>query len=510
MAQRVRHFVFLSPLALLLIGLVLSLINTERFFSRAQAVVDWLLQHFDWLFSWSTFLFVLLVAAVYFSPLGKQRIGGEDAQPILSRWRWFAITLCTTIATGILFWGTAEPIYHLSSPPVGSGDDPAAFAMSTLFMHWTITPYAIYTVAGLSFALAYYTHKQPFSLSSMLYPLVGERAHGWPGQVVDAICLFALVAGMAASLGAGILTLDGGLSGSLETSPDSPNAKYADSTFQGFRYALIGLAIVAAFLISAASGLQRGIRILSTYNALGFIALAIFVLCFGPTRELFALAGKGLVDFITHFLPRSTNIGNPLPTDWQHSWTVFYWANWFAWAPISALFLGRLSVGYRVREYIQINLLWPSLFGALWMIIFGGSSIHLDLETAGAFQAGLTENGPESLIYQLFGELPATELVSGFFLLVVFLSYVTAADSNISAMGGLSVQGISPEQPEAPLYIRLIWGLVIGLVSWVMITFAGIDGIKLISTIGGFPAMLLIILVGLGLLRLLLQKFGRT
>ena len=506
MAQRLRHFVFLSPLALLLIGLVLSLVSTERFFEDAQAVVNWLLLHFDWLFSWSTFLFVLLVAAVYFSPLGKQKIGGEEAKPILSRWRWFAITLCTTIATGILFWGTAEPIFHLSSPPTGSGDDPAAFAMSTLFMHWTITPYAIYTVAGLSFALAYYTYKQPFSLSSMLYPLVGERAHGWPGQLIDAVCLFALVAGMAASLGTGILAIDGGLSGFLETSPENAGAIPPETTFPGFRYAMIGLAIVAAFLLSAASGLQRGIRILSNFNALGFIALAFFVLCFGPTRHLFALAGKGVVDFVVHFLPRSSNIGNPIPSDWQHSWTIFYWANWFAWAPISALFLGRLSVGYRVREYIQTNLLWPSLFGALWMVIFGGSSIALDAETGGAFQAGLIENGPESVVYQLFGELPATKLFSGLLLVLLFLSYVTAADSNISAMGGLSVQGISPEQPEAPLYIRLIWGLVIGLVSWVMITFAGVDGVKLISTIGGFPAMLLIILVGLGLLRLLVRK----
>ncbi len=493
--HRLRHAVFLSPLLLLLVGLLLSLTVTEPFFTGARATVDWFVDRFDWLFSWSTFLFVVLVLVVYCSPLGRTRIGGPTATPILKRWRWFAITLCTTIATGILFWGTAEPMYYLTDPPVGSGDDPAVFAMSTLFFHWTVTPYAIYTVAGLSFALAYYNHRQPFTLATMLHPLLGLRAHGRLGQAVDSVCLFALVAGMSASLGAGILTLAGGLGRFLpELSSD------------GLLYALIGGAIVLAFLLSAASGLQRGIRVLSNLNVIGFILLAVFVASFGPLRQMLGLAAGGLVDYAVNFIPRSTVIGTDLPADWRHSWTIFNWANWFAWAPISALFLGRLAVGYTVREFIQTNLFFPSLFGGIWMVIFGGAGITYDGLLGGIFQESLAQAGPESLIYLIFEQLPFTTLVAGFFLLLVFLSYVTAADSNISAMSALSVEGITPESPEAPLYIRLVWGTVIGLVSWVMITFAGIDGIKLISTIGGFPAMLLITAVGAGLVRTLLTK----
>ena len=332
----------------------------------------------------------------------------------------------------------------------------------------------------------------------MLYPLFGDKAHGWVGQLTDAICLFALVAGMAASLGAGILTLTGGLElfTNLQEGP--------------LLYGLICIAIVAAFLVSAATGLQKGIRTLSNINALGFIALAIFVLTFGPTRDMLQIAGTGLVDYFSHFLSRSTNINNPIPREWQHGWTAFYWANWFAWAPITALFLGRLGVGYTVRQFVQTNLIFPSIFGGLWMIIFSGASISFDGQLAGAFQKLLGESGPESIIYQLFEQLPAAGFISAFFLTIVFLSYVTAADSNISAMSALSVKGISPERPEAPLYIRLIWGLVIGLVAWVMITYAGIDGIKLISTLGGFPAMLLITLVGIGLLRMLIFNMNES
>ena len=159
-------------------------------------------------FSISTFLFLLICIWTYFSKLGSIRIGGSEAKPILNRWRWFSITLTTTIAIGILFWATAEPLYHLYAPPSGMAEpeskDAARFAMSTMFLHWTFTPYGIYTLAGLVFALVYYNLRQPFSLGSMLYPLTGKTLSPKVSDWVDAVCLYSLVAGMAASLGAGI------------------------------------------------------------------------------------------------------------------------------------------------------------------------------------------------------------------------------------------------------------------------------------------------------------------
>lgn len=492
-----RKTVLLPPLALLIAGLVASILNEQSFLKLLQAVVDQLIGRLDWLFNWSTFLLLIVVIAAYVSPLGNRRIGGPTAQPLLSKSRWFAITLCTTIATGILFWGTAEPIFHLRDYPLPGSPDPA-FAMSMLFYHWTIIPYAIYTVAGLSFALAYYNHDRSFSLSSMLFSLREKEIPDWLGGLVDSVCLFSLVAGMAASLGAGIITLSGGL--------ENINLKLPANT----AYAWICLAIVITFVLSAASGLQRGIRWLSGFNFLGFVLIAIIVLFFSPVSELLGLATAGFTDFTTHFLSRSTNIGDPVATDWKHDWNIFNWANWYAWAPITALFLGRLAVGYTVREFIRVNWLFPSLFGAGWMIIFGGSAILTDVRTGGSMQLNLTENGPESLIYELLNALPASGYLTVLLLILVFLSYVTAADSNISAMSGLSVRGIDQHNPEAPIWVKIIWGLVIGTVSWTMISFAGVDGIRLTSIIGGVPAMFLIIFVGIGLTRWVILSWQST
>ena len=491
--------VFFPPLVFLVLTVVFSLLNPDGFLSWVGAANVWVLDNFGWLFSWSTLMFLVILLVVYFSPIAKVRIGGKNAQPILTKWRWFAITLCTTIATGILCWGPAEPLYHLNTPPAGLGIEIASaeaeqFAVSTMFMHWTLTPYGIYTLAGLLFALSYYNLKQPFSLGSLLYPAVGDRAHGYLGTITDIICLYGLVAGMAASLGTGILTLMGGMESVLGLKPSN------------FLLALIALGVVITFIISAASGLMKGIRILSDFNIKAFMGLAIFILITGPTLYMFQVGGKGLIDFVINFFPRSVNIGSNLDQSWLNSWTIFYWANWLAWTPITALFLGRLSVGYTVRDYIHYNLIFPSIFSGFWMVIFGGTSMYKDLNGDGFLYQILSTEGEQNVIFTILGDLPLGAILSVAFLFIVFVSYVTAADSNTSAMSGISTKGISPENPEAPLLIKVIWGSLIGIIAWVMITSAGVDGIRMISVLGGFPALFLVIAVAFGLVRLIGQK----
>lgn len=484
--KKIHYGVLLPPLVPLAVCAVASVHDPAGLVDRAQSWSNWILTHFDWLFNWSIFACLLLVVAIYFSPLGRVKIGGANAKPVLSRWRWFAITVCTTIATGILFWGTAEPLAHLdNTPPAGAGN-PAVFAVSTLFLHWTLTPYGMYTLVGLLFALAFYNRRQPFALSALLEPVFGAGIHRHGGATIDAICLFALVAGMAGSLGGGVLSLSSGLGWG-----QSPLILAGITTL-----------IVLAFSVSAATGLQRGIRLLSSVNLAGFLLLAAFVFLLGPTLEAVALSGRGAVDYATNFVPRNLGLDPGIPDKWNHGWTCFYWANWYAWAPITGLFLGRLGVGYTVREFIRTNLLYTSLFGAFWMICFGAMAIVMD---DGSLSAAYANGGEEEVLYALLDLLPGSGIMATFTLLLLFLSYVTAADSNISALSGLCVSGVTPEEPESPLWIKMLWGTIIGFMAWLLVTEAGVRGIKLISTLGGFPAMLLLIVAMFGGVRMLFR-----
>ncbi|MEZ5017144.1 MAG: BCCT family transporter [Flavipsychrobacter sp.] len=496
--KRLNHAVFWPPFVLLLVALVYSLINKEAFLKIVTATNNWILDHFDNAFNYTSFTMVLLCIAVYFSPIGKIKIGGANAKPILNRYRWFSIILCTTIAVGILFWGSAEPIYHINTPPrslnLNTDADKIGFSMSTVFMHWSFTPYAIYTIPALLFALGYYNKKHEFSLSSMLFPITKKTDHKWWGISLNNICLFALVAGMAASLGAGIMSLSGGI------------ATITNTESSAWLTAIIAIVIVASFTLSAATGLLKGIRILSSVNVAIFIALCILVATLGPTRELFGYMLSGLKEYLINFIPHSLSIGSFSDKEWTHSWTTFYWANWMAWAPITALFLGRISYGYTVRQFVLFNWFIPSLFGIFWMSIFSGTSIYYQLQGGLDLATTLSSSGPESIIYKVLSVFPLSKILVIIFLISMFISYVTAADSNTEAMSGISTEGLSPDSPNPPNYIKYLWGIVVGAVAWVMITFSGIDGVKMLSNLGGLPALFLLMLCCIGVVILLFRS----
>lgn len=439
---------------------------------------------------------VLLCIAVYVSPLGKIKIGGKSAQPLLNKYQWFSIVLCTTIAVGILFWGSAEPIYHLSAPPssLPAGTDLASFSMSTMYMHWSFTPYAIYTIPSLLFALGYFNMKRSYSLSTMLFPLTKNTENKWWSISLDNICLFALVAGMSASLGAGIMSLSGGIQ------------KLGNISDNNMLTGGIALLIVASFTLSAATGLLKGIRLLSSINLVIFVALCLLMVILGPTKQLFIYAANGLKEYIVNFIPHSLSIGSFSDKEWTHSWTTFYWANWMAWAPITALFLGRISYGYTVRQFILFNWLIPACFGIIWMSIFSGSSIYYELNNMLPLTETLNNAGPESVMYNVVSLYPMTGLFIVAFLFTMYISYVTAADSNTLAMSGLSSTGISPDSPTPPNYIKYIWGIIVGLMAWVMVSFAGIDGIKMLSNLGGLPALILLIFCSIGMVVLMFKS----
>lgn len=483
---------------MLVAALTYSLANKDGFLQLVSNANTWILNHFDTAFNYTSFFMVVLCLIIYFSPIGKVKIGGDNAQPLLDRYRWFSIILCTTIAVGILFWGSAEPIYHISSPPsslaLSTDADKAAFSMSTVFMHWSFTPYAIYTIPALLFALGYYNRKQKFSLSSMLFPITKNTNHKWWGITLNNICLFALVAGMAASLGAGILSLSGGI------------ASIAGVANNAWLTGIITIVIVASFTLSAATGLLKGIRILSSINVAIFIALCILVAALGPTRELVSYMFAGLKEYAINFIPHSLSTGAFTDKEWTHSWTTFYWANWMAWAPVTALFLGRIAYGYTVRQFILFNWLIPSLFGIVWMSIFSGTSIYYELQEGINLTGVLQSKGPEAIIYSVLNNFPIATILIVIFLISMLISYVTAADSNTEAMSGISTEGLSPDSPNPPSYIKYLWGIVVGAVAWIMISFSGIDGVKMLSNLGGLPALFLLMLCCIGVVVLIIRR----
>jgi choline-glycine betaine transporter len=256
---------------------------------------------------------------------------------------------------------------------------------------------------------------------------------------------------------------------------------------------------------------MKGIRLLSALNTVIFIGLMVFVLVTGPTRFILAFGIESFGHFLKGFFRASQLCVTTVPDTWTKDWTIFYWAWWFAWTPMVAVFIGRISYGYTVRQFLVFNLLLPALFGAVWMAVFGGAAIHMELyQNAGLVQA-LEKNGTEGVMYALLSHLPLTQFMVPLFLFTVFLSFVTAADSNTSAMSGLSSTGISPENPEPSVAVKVIWGVMAGAIAWIMVSSAGLDGLRMISNLGGLPAMLLCLMIAVTLIKVVLSpaKYDR-
>lgn len=484
--KNIRHGVFWPPFLLLIGAAILSFVSKDAFVKGTTDANNWVIANLGWLFSLSGLIMVIACVGVFFSPLGNIRIGGAKAKPMLGFVSWFAITLTTTIAT-LTFWSLVEPIYHVSAPPVSldiepNSPDDVTFSMSTLFLHWTITPYAIYTVPTIVFAFAYYNMRKPYSLSSTLSPLFGNKVNGRVGSIVDGVSLYTLALGMAASMGTSILNLSGGINyiTGIKSTP--------------ILWAIVAAVVTATFVISASTGLMKGIRILSNINMRVFILILIFVFIVGPTTYILNLGTESFGYYLTNFFQKSLFTGAAAGDPWPQWWTTFYWASWFAWALIISLFLGRIAYGYKVKTVILVNFVLPAVFGAIWMSVFGGTSIFLELNGAGLSEM-LTNSGPEAVLYGVFAALPWSKVIIPFFIFIVFITFVTASDSNIAAMSGISSSGVSPESPEPSIVIKALWGITVSVISWTMISFANIDGVKMLNNLGGVPALFLELLV---------------
>ncbi len=494
--KKIKPIAFWPPVILFLVACIYNFADKEGFSNMINGANAWLMTNFAWAFCLGVLIMLGVILFILFSKFGDVRIGGRNAVPMLDNIRYFSITLTSIIAIGILFWATSEPLYHLTAPPVSldlvpNSPEAAVFAMSTLFIHWGFLPLAIYAVPSIMFAFAFYNMKKPYSLGSTLTPLFGSRILGKWSQGIDAICMYALIAGMSASLGTGVLSIAGGL-------------KYLTGVQTGaLLWAAVDIAVVATFVISSITGLFNGIKKLSEINFGVFIFLALFVFVFGPTAFMLNLGVESFANHLQTFFEKACFTGAAANDPWAGWWTIFYWCNWLAWAPISGMFLGRISYGQTIRKALVVLFVLPALFDIFWMLIFGGAAIQMEL--SGGKLAEAMAAGPEFAVYAFLDHYPVAAFTVPIFIFCMFLSYVTGSDAYTSTLGGMSTTGISPEDPEPSIWLKVFWGILIGLVTWIMITTAGINGVKMLSNLGGGPALILELMICIALVRVALN-----
>ncbi len=488
--------VFIISLIISLIFIGWGVLSPEGLQEKTSAVQSFLQIKFGWFYLLSATAFLIFSIYLIFSRYGKIKLGKDDDEPDYNLVTWFAMLFSAGMGIGLVFWGTAEPLYHYYDPPSGNGEtvESARASLRYAFFHWGLHPWGIYTVVGL--ALAYFKFRKgaPGLISAIFRPLLGDRVNGPIGILIDVIAVFATVFGVATSLGFGAAQISGGLSYVFE---GIQNTKLTQ---------LVIIAIVTVlFIISASTGLNKGIKYLSNTNIVLAIGLMFFLLFAGPTNFIMDVFTQTLGSYIQNLPSMSFTLGPYSETKqgWIQSWTVFYWAWWIAWAPFVGMFIARVSKGRTIREFVLGVLLVPTIFGGLWFSVFGGSAIFKErMEGTGLYQL-MTDQGTEVALFSLFEQFPLGAVMSVIAILLISTFFITSADSATFVLGMQTTNGsLNPSN-----YIKFIWGGVVAASAAILLYSGGLTALQTASIIAAFPFTFIMIFIVFAIMRALKEDY---
>jgi choline/glycine/proline betaine transport protein len=484
--------VFLTSSALIGLFVLLSLVFLTGVQNSVDGLQTWIANQTGWFFVLTVNVILGYLLFLLVSPFGSLRIGGADAKPDFSRGAWLAMLFSAGMGIGLMFYSVAEPLYHLADPPHGAvpGSE-AAYedAIATTFLHWGLHAWGIYALTGLALAWFGFSRRMPLSIRSVFAPVLGDRIYGWPGHVIDILASVATLFGVATSLGLGAQQVNAGL-----------NHVFGAPIGTGVQIVLIA-GITAMATVSVVLGLDKGIKRLSVANMWIAGLLLGFVILVGPT--LFIL--NGFVEDIGIYLNDLVKLAfwNETYTQgsWQNGWTVFYWGWWIAWSPFVGMFVARISRGRSIREFLGGALLAASGMTFIWLSVFGGSALFVELAGPG----GLVEVAQQDLERSLFVFLEQLPVAAGVELPRIFvigagalatvaivMFFVTSSDSGSLVIDIITAGG----KRSPPTAQRVYWASLEGVVAAVLLLGGGLTALQTAAISAGLPfAVLLLVMI---------------
>jgi glycine betaine transporter len=459
-------------------------VSPKSLADATNAVLGWIIDGFGWSFVVSTVLFLIFSLYLAFSRFGRIKLGRDDEQPEFKTASWVAMMFSVGMGIGLMFWGVAEPITHFATPPHGlaapNSREAARIAMETSFFHWGFHPWAIYAVVGL--VIAYFTFRKglPNLISSAFTPLIGEaRVRGPIGKAIDVLAVLATLFGTATSLGLGAQQINSGM-----------NFLWKTGTSNGIALAIIGVMTVL-FILSAVSGVGKGVQFLSNLNMVVAVLLLLFLAAVGPTVFIVNTMIQSLGEYLRELLQMSFRTAAFGDGKWLAGWTIFYWAWWISWAPFVGTFIARISRGRTIREFVVGVLFIPTGVTIVWFSIMGGAALFSELQGAGGIAAAVKDQGPAVALFVLLQQYPGALITSLTAMMLVGVFFISGADAGSIVMGMLCSHG----ELVPPKGLVILWGVLAGSAASVLLVMGGLNGLQTAAIIVAAP--FLVIMLGL-------------
>ena len=481
---RVNKPVFITSSILIVGFIIFGVLFTEAAGALFGFLQSFITTNFGWFFI--LLMNVALVFCLYLiaSRYGDIRLGKQTERPQYSLVSWIGMLFSAGIGIGLVYWGTAEPLYHFMAPPLGEAEtvEAAKQAMNFSFLHWGLHAWAIYTIVALSLAYFHFRRGLPLSIRSTLYPILGQKIYGRWGHTVDVLAVFGTMFGVVTSLGLGVMQINSGLE-NLFGFPNSVGVQFAIIAF-------ITLLACGSLML----GLDKGIKRLSDIN-MGLTGLLLaFMVVLGPTLFIFDSFFENVGNYLAAMVPLSFWGEAYSNTDWQSSWTIFYWAWWVSWSPFVGVFIARISRGRTIREFTLGVLLIPMTILFFWFTTFGGVAIHMELLTAldpalvspGLVDAVNADFG--SAIFRLIEYYPLTKPITLLIVIMIVLWFVTSSDSASFVIDMLTAGG----DTNPPKIQRLFWATMEGLIAAILLAAGGLDALQAAAIVAGLPFALVI------------------
>lgn len=471
------------PSLIFIIGIcMLSAIFPQLTENLLNVVKNFIFVNLNWVYVWSVTLFVIFLVYIMASKYGNIRLGRNDSKPDYNFFSWLSMLFAAGMGIGLMYFSVAEPMQHYSNE-VFAYKTPVQRAQNAqlyTFFHWGIHAWAIYGVVGLALAYFSYRYRLPLSLRSCFYPLLKDKIKGGWGNVIDIFALCSTFFGITTTLGFGVVQINSGLV-TLNILPEN-----------AFVYQVLIVAVLVSLaILSAVTGLDKGVKILSNINIIAVVILLLFVLAVGPTVYLIGSFTEGIGTYINSFfsLTFNTHVYEDNTQKWFYDWTILYWAWWISWSPYVGLFIARISKGRTIREFVAAVLILPTLFNFIWMSVFGNSAIWLDMNAAHGYLSEMA-NDPDSLMFQFLEYLPFTKLVSFLVIAIILIFFVTSADSGIFVMNSIATKNAR----VSPRWQIIGWGTLLAVLALMLLNAGGLKALQSMTLITALPFSIIMLL----------------
>ncbi len=473
--------VFKYSVLIIALLVIIGAINPESFGAVAGAISNWVGDYFGWYYMIITSITLFFCIFLVFSPIGKLKLGKPHHEPEFSTRSWLTMLFSAGMGIGVIFYGTSEPIAHFVAPATASPETEEALHESiraTIF-HWGAHAWGMYGAVALALAYSQFRKGEPGLLSRTLRPLLGDKVEGPIGVFIDVLTVFATVIGVAVSLGVGTTQINGGLN-QLFGLPINLTAQGA-----------IIAGVTVLFLISAWSGLSKGIKYLSNLNMILAGILLVTVLILGPTMLILNMLPTATGEYLNTFLAKTLDAAptNTHKNEWLQSWTIYYWAWWLSWSPFVGIFIARVSRGRTVREFVIALISVPTTIGIIWFTVFGVTGVEIAKEVP-----SIVNLGPETQLFAILNELPLSLPLSIIAIILIFSFFITSADSATFVIGMQTSNGSL--RPSSKL--KIIWGVSLSSIAYVLLLSGGETGLEALQSaaiIAALPFSFVIIMM---------------